>query len=76
MPEESHQKMKDAHNHMEEKAQDDKQDYQPHYPPYPRTNARKINDHFRLTALQQGRVPLASFMGGVSPPLHLIYAVR
>ncbi len=45
MPEETHYKVEDTYNEMEEKLEDDKQDYQTDDRPYPWTDLREI-DHF------------------------------
>jgi len=45
MPEETHQEVKNADNDMEEKSENDKQNYQTDGGPYPWTDLGKV-DHF------------------------------
>jgi len=53
MPEETHYKVEDTYNNMEEKSENDKQDYQTDDHPYLRTDLREI-DHF-LSKIMDGR---------------------
>jgi hypothetical protein len=56
MPEETYQEVKNADNDMEEKSENDKQDYQTDNRPYPWTDLREI-DHFLSISMDEQENP-------------------